>query len=122
MFFFSTAVFFHDHSRIPRPQGKGEDISVTPCYHFHPLHRHLRISRAITTGSSPLRIVSSRTRTGKPLVSKRKSLTTRLLQILSKQLFCKRYVNGCIGGSSRFFCNCNSKTFDFKFNSIQYLW
>ena len=33
-------------------------------YHFHPLHRHLDISRKITTESSPLHIASSRTRTG----------------------------------------------------------
>ena len=31
---------------------------------FHSLHRHLDIRRAITVGSSPLHIVSSRTRTG----------------------------------------------------------
>ena len=63
-FFFSMLVFFHEHSRITGLQGKGEDISLTPHYHFHPLHRHLDISRAITAESSPLRIASSRTRTG----------------------------------------------------------
>ena len=62
--FFSIWVFFHDHSRITGLQGKGEGISVTPHYHFHPLHRHLDISRAITAESSPLHIASSRTRTG----------------------------------------------------------
>ena len=35
-------------------QGKGEGISLTPHYHFHPLHRQLDISRAITAESSPL--------------------------------------------------------------------
>ena len=64
IFFFSIWVFFHDHSRITGLQGKGEGISLTPHYHFHPLHRHLDISRAITAESSPLHIASSRTRTG----------------------------------------------------------
>ena len=61
--FFSIWVFFHDHSRITGLQGEGEGISLTPHYHFHPLHRHLDISRAITAESSPLHIASSRTRT-----------------------------------------------------------
>ena len=56
-------VFFHEHSRITGLQKKGESISLTPHYHFHPLHRHLDISRAITAESSPLHIASSRTRT-----------------------------------------------------------
>ena len=34
-------------------------ISLTPHYHFHPLHRHLDINQAITAGRSPLRIGSS---------------------------------------------------------------
>ena len=40
--------------------GKGEGISLIPHYHFHPLHRHLDISRAMTAESSPLHITSSR--------------------------------------------------------------
>ena len=32
-------------------------------YHFHPFHRHLDISRAITKESSPLHIASNRTQT-----------------------------------------------------------
>ena len=47
-----------------RTAGEGEGISLTPHYHFHPLHRHLDINRAITAESSPLHIASSRTRTG----------------------------------------------------------
>ena len=62
-FFFSIWVFFHEHSRSTGQQGKGEGIYLTPLYHFHPLHRHLDISRAITAGS-PLHIAGSRTRTG----------------------------------------------------------
>ena len=46
-----------------RTAGEGEGISLTPHYHFHPLHRHLDISRAITAESSPLHIASSQTRT-----------------------------------------------------------
>ena len=61
--FFSIGVFFHDHSRITGLQGKGEGISLTLYYHFHPLHRHLDISREITAESSPLHVGSSRTRT-----------------------------------------------------------
>ena len=63
-FFFPIWVFFHEHSQITGLQGKGEGISLTPHYHFHPLHRHLDISRAITAESSPPHIASSRTRTG----------------------------------------------------------
>ena len=62
-FLFSIWVFCHDHSRITGLQGKAERISLTPHYHFHPLHGHLDISRAITAESSPLYIGSSRTRT-----------------------------------------------------------
>ena len=43
-FFFSIWVFFHEHSQFTGQQGKGEAISLTPLYHFHPLHRHLDIS------------------------------------------------------------------------------
>ena len=63
-FFFSIWVFFHYHSRITGLQGKGEGNSLTPHYHFHPLHRHLDISRAIAAESSPLHVASRRTQTG----------------------------------------------------------
>ena len=43
-FFFSIWVFFHEHSQFTGQQGKVEAISLTPLYHFHPLHRHLDIS------------------------------------------------------------------------------
>ena len=62
--FFSIRVFFHVHSRFTGQQGKAEAVYLTPLYHFHPLHRHLDLSRAITSESSPLHIASSRTRTG----------------------------------------------------------
>ena len=51
--------FFHEHSRFTGQQKKGKGISLTPHYHFHPLHRHLNISRAITVESLPLHIASS---------------------------------------------------------------
>ena len=60
-FFFSVWVFFHEHSQFTGQQGKGEGIYLTPLYRFHPLHRHLDISRAITAESSPLHIAGSRT-------------------------------------------------------------
>ena len=63
-FFFSVWVFFHEHSRITGLQRKREGISLTSHYHFHPLHGHLDISRAITAESLPLRIASSQARTG----------------------------------------------------------
>ena len=47
-FFFSVWVFCHDHSQITGMQGKGEDIALTPHYHFHLLHRHLDISQTIS--------------------------------------------------------------------------
>ena len=64
LLFFSIWAFFHNYSRITGLQEKGEAISLTPNYHFHPLLRHLDISRAITAEISPLHIASSRTRTG----------------------------------------------------------
>ena len=54
--FFSIWVFFHNHSRITGLQGKGEGVSLTHDYHFHPLHRNLHISRTITAENSPLHI------------------------------------------------------------------
>ena len=63
-FFFSIWVFFHNHSRNTGLQKKGESISLTPHYHFHSLHRHLDISSAITTESSPLHRSSSWNQTG----------------------------------------------------------
>ena len=56
--------FFHNNSWITGLQGKGEGISLTPYYHFHPLHRHLGISQAITVENLPLHIGSSLTQTG----------------------------------------------------------
>ena len=79
--FFSIREFFHNHSRITGLQGKKEGISLTPHYHFHPLRRHLDISRTITAESSPMHIGSSGTRAG------RKLLTTKLRALEIKLKF-----------------------------------
>ena len=47
-------VFFHEHSWFTEKQGKGENILLTALHHFHPLHRHVDISRTITAERSPL--------------------------------------------------------------------
>ena len=49
-------VFFHAHSRFTGQQGKGEGIYLTPLYHFHPLHRHLDINRAIIAKRVPVSV------------------------------------------------------------------
>ena len=46
-----------------RTVGEGKGISLTPHYHFQPLHRHLHIGRVITAESSPQHIASSWSRT-----------------------------------------------------------
>ena len=73
-YFFFYLVSFNEHSRITGLQGKGEAISLTPHYHFHPLHRHLDYCRELTSAHS-LQLDSNR----EPLVSERKSLTTKRL-------------------------------------------
>ena len=64
IYFFSIWVFFHEHSQFAGQQEKGETISFTPLFRLHPFHRHLDITWAITTESSPLHITSSPTWTG----------------------------------------------------------
>ena len=88
---------FHDHSQITGLQRKGEGISLTPHYHFHPPHRHLGISRVITAESSTLHIGSSRTQTSnicfpsasrQPLSfssSKNRKLKVKLWRVGSRQ-------------------------------------
>ena len=84
---FFNRIFFHDYSQIIGLQGKGKDISLTPLYHFHPLHRHLDISQAVTTESSPLKIASNRTRTRNfALLCRKLNLN---LQALEKSDHCK---------------------------------
>ena len=62
--FFFYLGFLSDTLTIQRIEGKLEAIYLTPLYHFHLLHRYVDISRVIAAESSPLHIVSSRTRTG----------------------------------------------------------
>ena len=63
-FFFLSGFSFTNNHDSQESRGRGRLISVIPFYHFHPLHRHLDISQAITADSSPLHIVSSRSQTG----------------------------------------------------------
>ena len=88
VFFFSIWFFFHNHSRITGLQMKGEGISLTPHYYFHTLHSHLDISREITAESLPLHIGSSHSKR-EPLISKHKSLTTKLrvIKFLTSNLY-----------------------------------
>ena len=57
-FFFLSGFFFREHLRFSGQQEKGKCIYLTSLYHFHPLHIHLDISRAITAESSLLRTAS----------------------------------------------------------------
>ena len=56
-FFICISAFLLEHSRFAGQQGR-EAISLTPLYHFHPLHRHLDIIQVITVESSPLHIAA----------------------------------------------------------------
>ena len=58
-------------------RGRWETTFLTPFYHFHPLHRHLDISQAITAESSPPHIGRSLDQV-EPLVFEHKLLTTEL--------------------------------------------
>ena len=59
--FFIYLGFLSQTITIHRTTKTGEAIYLTPFYHFHPLHRHLDITRAITAESSPLCIASTGT-------------------------------------------------------------
>ena len=76
--FFSISCFFYEHSRFIGQQGKGEAISLTPLFHFHPPHIHLEISRVISAESSLLHITSNQTQTGNIWFPSAKLLTTKL--------------------------------------------
>ena len=62
LYFFFYVSFLSRTFTNHRTAGEGEGISLTPHYHFHPLHRHLDISWAVTTESSLLHIASCRNR------------------------------------------------------------
>ena len=59
--FFSFWVFFQKNLWFAGQQGKGEAVSLTLLYRFQLHHRHLDISQATNTKSSPLHIASSQT-------------------------------------------------------------
>ena len=63
VFFFSLSGFFSRISWFTGQQGKGEAVSLTALYYFHPLYRRLDISQVIAAKSSPLRIAGSQTQT-----------------------------------------------------------
>ena len=87
IFFFSSWVFFQDHSRISGLQWKGEDIPLTSPLHLYLLYRHLYISWVITAKSS--RSAPHRYQTDSNwelLVSECKLLTTKLHSIKFHQL------------------------------------
>ena len=63
-FFFPSGFSFTTIHESQDCREKGEDISLTPLYHFHPLHRGRNIGWAITPEGSPLHIGSRSTRTG----------------------------------------------------------
>ena len=83
--FFSIWVLFHKHSRITWLQGNGEDIPLTPQYHFHLLHRYLDIGWVITAERSSQHIAQQPDSNWEPLVSERKSLTTKLRTLISME-------------------------------------
>ena len=72
--FFSVWVFFHKLSRITGMQGEEEGISLTPHYHFHPLPNQPGDYCRELTSAHSLQPDSNQ----EPLVSQRKSLTTKL--------------------------------------------
>ena len=53
--------FFDEHLGFTGQQRKGETISLTPLYYFHPLDRTINISLVVTAESSPLHIASGLT-------------------------------------------------------------
>ena len=73
-FFFFICLFVFCLGFLSRPfmnhrtaeEGGGHFFNSSLPYHFHPLHRHLDINRAISAESSPLHIGSSWTCTGSP--------------------------------------------------------
>ena len=82
-FFLSGFSFPNIHdSQDSNQKGKGKAISLIRLYHLPPPHRQLDIIRAITGGSSPQPDTNR-----EPLVSKFKSLTTKLRALKSARVF-----------------------------------
>ena len=85
-FFFFYLGFLPRTFMNHRTAGEGVGISLTPHYYFHPLHRHLDNSWAITAESSSLHIASSlKTMTGLTLSHGTKlTVNVRLIYFLRK--------------------------------------
>ena len=62
-FYFTSELSFTNIDDSQDSKGRSEDISLSPLYHFHLLHRHLDISWMATGERSPVHIASSRTST-----------------------------------------------------------
>ena len=58
-FFFLSAFSFTNIHDLQDSRGTGKALSLTPLYHFHPVHRHLDVSLEITAEISLLHISSS---------------------------------------------------------------
>ena len=56
--FFFSGFSFTNIQDSRDSSGRGRLFFLSPLYHFHPLHRHLEISRAITKESLPLHIAN----------------------------------------------------------------
>ena len=63
IFFFPSGFSFTNIDESQDCRGRRRTFFLTPYYYFHPLHRHLDISRAITAENGPPQIASNRTRT-----------------------------------------------------------
>lgn len=63
VYIFSIWFLFYEYIGVTGQQGKEKAVSLTTLYRIHPLYRHLEIKQALTAESSPLHIVSRRTRT-----------------------------------------------------------
>ena len=72
LFFFLSGFSFKNIHNSNEQQGKVKAISLTHLYHFHPLHRYIDISQAITAQSQ------QSDATEEPLVSQCKQLITML--------------------------------------------
>ena len=94
-FFFSILVFFPEHSGFTWQQGKGEGIYLTPLYHFHPLHRHLDVSRVIITAESSHLHIASIVARLEPGTFESKSLTTKLHALHTDHLKITFVQSGC---------------------------
>ena len=84
IFFCFIWVFLHQHFLFTGQQGKGEAISLTPLYHFPPLHRLLDISQAITAEFTSAHSWQPDLNQ-KPLLSKDMSLNTMIHALMLRK-------------------------------------